>query len=80
MSEKPSNPRLTPGDNECEFDSLTLRDLFAGLVAAGASANPVLLQALNEQARRLGMSTSEVVARDAYRQADALLAERARRD
>ena len=79
MSENPPLFRFNEGE---EYESeVTLRDLFAGMIAAGTRAAQPPAAGLSRRGRDATAGTHyyaapERTARQAYEQADALLAER----
>ena len=64
----PENPPLFLGANPGAFTEVTLRDLFAGFIACGLEANSSFDR------------MAEATARHAYAGADAMLAEREKRE
>lgn len=90
MTSTPENPPAFPpavcvsasGDVYHGYDGMTLRDWFAGQLAAAeiasAGANEFAAEALAEAAVEAGQSIEQRIAFNAYRVADALIAERKR--
>lgn len=62
-----------------ESAGMTLRDWFAGQALVGMNASPALLEAVTGPDAGAGRHNDRL-ARSAYRQADAMLAERAKAD
>ena len=75
---EPGEPSQT-GEHTAQFPGMSLRDYFAGQALAGqlaAFTNADAIEQWVEVSRETGETQHQTVAREAYRFADAMLAER----